>query len=66
MLSSDSINPLFVRASRIEEVSGLSKTTIWRLEQVGKFPKRRKIGEGCVGWLYSEIKEWSNSCEKTL
>jgi predicted DNA-binding transcriptional regulator AlpA len=39
-------------------------TTVWRLERDGKFPKRRKIGPGCVGYLLSELEEWLNNCER--
>jgi prophage regulatory protein len=31
---------------------------ILRLENEGKFPKRIKIGENRVGWLWTEIEEW--------
>ena len=63
-MSSNSTKPLIIRPSHIKEITGLSKTTIWRLEQAGNFPKRRKIGEGCVGWIYTEVEECLNRCEK--
>jgi prophage regulatory protein len=42
----------------------LSKTQRWRLEKLGQFPQRIKIGtsinsqQGRVGWSESEIDEW--------
>lgn len=39
----------------------LSATTIWRLEKAGKFPNRRQISPGKVGYLASEIDEWAAS-----
>jgi prophage regulatory protein len=38
--------------------TGLSSTTLWRLEGLGQFPKRRQLSERLVGWLESEIDEW--------
>jgi prophage regulatory protein len=32
-----------------------SKTQLWRLEKVGKFPKRVKISAGRYGWVEAEI-----------
>lgn len=37
---------------------GLSKATIYRLAQMGKFPKPFKIGISAVGWDEAEIEFW--------
>ncbi|MEW8658460.1 MAG: AlpA family phage regulatory protein [Candidatus Thiodiazotropha endolucinida] len=37
---------------------GLSRSTRWRLERDGFYPKRRKLGRHSVGWKESEITEW--------
>lgn len=55
--------PLFIRRSQIKQITGLSPTTVWRLEQAGKFPKRRQIG-GTVGWVYCEVEAFINSSVK--
>jgi len=34
---------------------------MYRLELVGKFPKRRQLSLNCVAWLESEIAAWANS-----
>lgn len=36
----------------------LSDTTLWRLEKVGRFPKRVKIGFKRVAWRTVEIEAW--------
>ena len=51
----------FIRASQLKAITGLSTTTIWRLEKNGEFPKRRKISRGAVGWVKSEVEEWASS-----
>jgi prophage regulatory protein len=48
----------FMREGEVAKISGLSRTTRWRLEREGKFPKRRQISSNTVGWLSSEISAW--------
>ncbi len=48
----------FVREPEIALITGLSRTTRWRLERAGKFPNRRRISTNAVGWLASEIHTW--------
>jgi prophage regulatory protein len=31
---------------------------IWRLEKVGRFPRRVKLGPNSVGWVSTEIDAW--------
>jgi prophage regulatory protein len=42
----------------VQEMTGLSDTTLRRYERQGQFPKRRKLGERGVGWLESDVLEW--------
>jgi len=55
--------PLFIRRTQLREIVGISPSTAWRLEQEGKFPKRRKVGPSSVGWLYSEVKTFLENSE---
>ena len=48
----------FIREPECKRTTGLSRTTRWRLERSGLFPKRRQISPGLVAWLESEIQEW--------
>ena len=48
----------FVRERECFEITGLSRTSRWRLEQEGKFPKRYKISANAIGWLASDLEEW--------
>tara|TARA_B110000977_G_scaffold129074_1_gene164645 strand:- start:2 stop:439 length:438 start_codon:yes stop_codon:yes gene_type:complete len=47
-----------LRAKEVKEITGLSRTTLWRLENKGDFPRRVSLGVGSVGWRYSEVKDW--------
>ena len=49
------------RILRVDQVlarTGLSRTTLWRLERHGTFPRRRQLSPGAVGWLESEVQAW--------
>ena len=53
----------FLREREVQGITGLSRTTRWRLEREGKFPARRQISDNAVGWLESEISDWIASRE---
>jgi prophage regulatory protein len=48
----------FIRFNSLAEMVGLSRTTIYRLEQQGQFPKRVKLGSNSVAWRMTEILSW--------
>ncbi len=48
----------FIREKECREITGLSRSTRWRLERTNLFPKRRQISPNTVGWLQSELAEW--------
>lgn len=47
-----------LRVRDVTERVGLGRTSLWRKERDGEFPRRRVIGGGIVGYLESEIDEW--------
>jgi prophage regulatory protein len=57
-------NERIVREAECKQRSGLSRTTRWRLEKAGKFPKRRRISDNGVGWVSSELFEWMRTRPK--
>ena len=48
----------FLREPEVQRITGLSRTTRWRLQREDKFPHRRQISPNSVGWLASEINAW--------
>ncbi len=50
-----------VRTQEVQQLIGLSRSTIWRLERKGDFPARLPLGTGSVGWLKSDIEAWIRS-----
>jgi len=54
-----STNPdKIIRVKEVLELTGLSRTTLWRLEKKGRFPARLPLSAGSVGWRNSEINDW--------
>lgn len=51
----------FLSKATVEEMTGLSSVTRWRLEKCGEFPGRRQISPNRVAYLESEILEWMES-----
>jgi prophage regulatory protein len=51
----------FLRFGSLAEMVGLSRTTIYRLEQQGLFPKRVKLGSNSVAWRMSEVVSWMSA-----
>jgi prophage regulatory protein len=47
-----------LRLPAVIERTGLSRSTIWRLEHAGKFPRRRRVSANVVAWLEIEVAAW--------
>lgn len=47
-----------LNAKQVTQITGLSRTTIWRLERTEMFPKRLQISSSRVGWSKEEINAW--------
>jgi prophage regulatory protein len=52
---------VFLRINEIKARTGLSRSTIWRLERDGLFPARKRLSKRAVGWSSSEIAVWLES-----
>jgi prophage regulatory protein len=52
------MNNEIIRPRNLPSVTGLSKTTCWRLERAGDFPKRIKLSAGAVGYKTAELLAW--------
>ena len=51
----------FLRWPRVRQLTGLSRSTVWRLEKSGQFPARRKLSANSVGWSLIELQAWMQS-----
>jgi len=42
----------------VREMTGLSRSTIWRLERRGEFPKHHRIAPNVVAWVEEDVIGW--------
>lgn len=56
-----SVDDRIIRSKEVQQITGLSRTTLWRLERAGNFPSRVALCPGSVGWRLSEVDEWIRS-----
>ncbi len=49
---------------RVEEVTGISRSSIYRLKERGEFPQPVRVGRTAVRWKESDIAEWIESRPK--
>ncbi|WP_373371327.1 helix-turn-helix transcriptional regulator [Microvirga sesbaniae] len=54
-----------VRWSEVRQLTGLSRTTTWRMVRKGRFPAPVKLTEHAIGWRQSDLDAWLASREKT-
>lgn len=50
----------------VVHITNLSRTTIWRLERAGEFPKRLQLAANRVGWREEEIRNWIDTRPQAL
>lgn len=53
------------RRPAVEEVTGLSRSTIYAMMDEGEFPRPVRIGRRAVAWRDSDLKAWLASRETT-
>ncbi len=51
----------YLRWKEVERTAGISRTTAWRLQKAGDFPKPYVISRGRVGYRESEVEAWKAS-----
>jgi prophage regulatory protein len=61
LVMEDRMTVRFIRRPEAAQITGLSVSTLWRMEVAGKFPARRQLNANSVGWLESEVLEWVES-----
>jgi prophage regulatory protein len=48
----------FLTFKQVRDLTGLSRSTIWRLERAGKFPRHHRISPNRVAWDQEAISRW--------
>lgn len=52
-----------LRRKQVEQITGLSRSSIYAMMADGVFPRQKKIGRRAVAWRREEIEDWVNSRE---
>ena len=52
----------FLRLHSVIDLTGLSKSSIYKQIQEHAFPRQVRIGDRAVAWLESDIDRWVGSC----
>ncbi len=55
------IGERFLRRQQVEEITGLSRSSIYRLIEGGQFPRPVRVGPNAVRWPSSVIADWMRS-----
>ena len=56
-----SMQDILMRRREVEKVLGISRSSIYRLMQEGRFPRPVRIGPAAVRWRASDITAWVES-----
>ena len=57
----DGIAPAFLRLPSVMRVTGLGRSTIYRLIAEGQFPRPVQLASRAVAWRRSDIDSWSQT-----
>lgn len=55
------VNDRLLRRRQVEEITGLSRSSIYRLMRKGEFPSPVRVGPSAVRWKASDISAWLES-----
>ena len=47
-----------IRLKQVIDSTGLARSTIYKYIAEGSFPKPVSLGDRCVGWVDSEVRDW--------
>jgi len=49
---------IWIREKEVREMTSISRSKRWQLEQIGAFPARIKLGARSVCWVKKEVVDW--------
>ena len=47
-----------IRLREVMKITGFGRSQIYKLINIGEFPKQIQISQGSVAWLESELEAW--------
>lgn len=49
----------FLRIDDVLQMTGLSRSTVYRKVTDGTFPRQVQLSERCIGWRLSDVELWA-------
>ena len=53
-----------LRREDVEELTGISRSALYRMMRAGEFPEPIRIGPRAVRWRQSELREFLDGCPR--
>ena len=53
----------FLRRRQVEDMTGLSRPTIYRKMERGAFPRPVRLSKSCVRWIEADVLKWMDEIE---
>jgi prophage regulatory protein len=60
-IRSEAVAPVFLRLPMVMRMTGLGRTTIYRLIANQKFPSPVRLGPRAIAWRRSDLDRWSEA-----
>lgn len=58
------MNKKIRRIREVTQITGLSRSTIYKMINEGRFPTQLRLGRRAVGWTDEMIENWMKSLEE--
>jgi prophage regulatory protein len=55
------VKPVFLRMPTVMRLTGLGRSTIYRLMAIQKFPSPVRLGPRAVAWRRADLDKWSET-----
>ncbi|NRA20724.1 MAG: AlpA family phage regulatory protein [Oceanospirillaceae bacterium] len=56
--NTQSLDPFYLTIKEVSQITSLGKSSIYRLEKQGQFPKRLTLNKSRVVWTYTDVHAW--------
>jgi prophage regulatory protein len=57
----DTVDPLFLRMATVVRMTGLGRSTIYRMIAEQQFPSPVRLGPRAVAWRRADLERWSDA-----
>lgn len=54
-----------IRRPEVEALTGLSRTSIYRMMEEGDFPRPVRVGKRAVAWREADLADWLDNLSRT-